>query len=247
MMISVFFVQFCSYNNNDLILANTNIDLYANNDNCGNYPPIENSPYILPFPAGTAYIMYQGNCQKFSHKDGQRYAYDFAMPLGTTITAARAGTVMATESRYPDYIIYKGKPVAKNRRAKGNLVIIKHDDGTLGTYLHIKQNGVSVSAGQYVEQGQEIALSGNSGYTTGPHLHFEVRSDDGGYTTIPVVFNNSSPRHSGALITGETYTALDISNTRNNSSVAVFRKGYNYLKSFNFSDFLSSNSTTSFK
>jgi hypothetical protein len=54
-----------------------------------------------------------------------------------------------------------------------NSVIIYHNDGTFGEYAHIKFNGSKVNVGDSVKQGDIIALSGNTGFTLGPHLHFE--------------------------------------------------------------------------
>ena len=55
-----------------------------------------------------------------------------------------------------------------------NFVLVLHDDGTLGEYMHLAPSGVKVSIGQHVERGEELALSGNTGYSSTPHLHFQV-------------------------------------------------------------------------
>ena len=59
-----------------------------------------------------------------------------------------------------------------------NYVNIRHSDGTLGNYYHLKQGGSAVKIGDKVKKGQLIAYSGNTGYTTAPHLHFSVSKVD---------------------------------------------------------------------
>ena len=61
---------------------------------------------------------------------------------------------------------------------KGNFIEIQHDDGTVAHYHHLRLMGVRVEKGQRVEQGELIGLSGNTGYSTGPHLHFAVTKLD---------------------------------------------------------------------
>jgi murein DD-endopeptidase MepM/ murein hydrolase activator NlpD len=62
-----------------------------------------------------------------------------------------------------------------------NFVIVLHDDGTLGEYMHLSPSGIEVKPGQRVERGTPIALSGNTGFSSTPHLHFGVMTagDDG--------------------------------------------------------------------
>ena len=109
------------------------------------------------------------------------------MPVGTPIVAARGGVVVETlntqEGRGPD--------------PSGNYVRILHDDGTMGVYLHLEQFSVQVNEGQRVAAGQKIARSGNTGNSTGPHLHFVVQKNVGlAVESIPFDFNqpvNSVP------------------------------------------------------
>ena len=83
-----------------------------------------------------------------------------------------------------------------------NYVVILHNDGTTGEYYHLMQDGVLVDVGDSVARGQKIALSGNTGHTTMPHLHFAVyRATEWGNTqSIPVRFQSAQgtvkrPRH----------------------------------------------------
>ena len=82
---------------------------------------------------------------------------DVGVPIGTTVRASRAGQIV-TAGWVGGY---------------GNCVIIDHGDGVCTRYGHLSQ--FTVSVGQYVNQGDQIALSGNTGRSTGPHLHFEIR------------------------------------------------------------------------
>ncbi len=68
----------------------------------------------------------------------------------------------------------------------GNLIVIDHGDGLTTLYAHILAGGIHVSRGQQVAKGQEIALVGSTGYSTGPHLHFEVRVN--GASTDPMSY-----------------------------------------------------------
>jgi murein DD-endopeptidase MepM/ murein hydrolase activator NlpD len=125
------------------------------------------SPYILPYPVGSSYRLMQGYCYpKGGHRN--QLAYDFETPVGTQVIAACSGLVMQVRSDLPD----DGKQPDPGQH---NHIMIKHDDGTVAFYAHLKQNSIIVKVGDYVSQGQPIAQSGNSGNTQGlPHLHFGV-------------------------------------------------------------------------
>jgi murein DD-endopeptidase MepM/ murein hydrolase activator NlpD len=111
----------------------------------------------------------------YSHSDDQnRHAVDFAADIGTPVLAARAGTVMEVESDFER----AGLDTGQYARS-ANFVRIVHDDGTMALYAHLKQSGVLVRAGQHVRNGEVIGLSGNTGFTTGPHLHFAVQANRG--------------------------------------------------------------------
>ncbi|MCO6717057.1 M23 family metallopeptidase, partial [Streptomyces sp. CHB19.2] len=61
----------------------------------------------------------------------------------------------------------------------GNFVRILHDDGTMSVYLHLQRGSIKVAEGQWVRTGQPLASSGNTGRSTGPHLHFVVQRNTG--------------------------------------------------------------------
>jgi murein DD-endopeptidase MepM/ murein hydrolase activator NlpD len=158
------------------------------------------SEYILPYPAGTGYRLSSGYCHLNHHPNS--IAYDFAMPVGAEVVAARAGTVVMVWEDTPD----------EPDEIRPNGFYIEHDDGTVGSYAHITQDGVLVEVGDRVEQGQVIAIGGTSG-TSLPHLHFmvyqsypdRVEDDD-----VPVNFRNSRgplDEH-GGLMWGYRYRAV---------------------------------------
>jgi murein DD-endopeptidase MepM/ murein hydrolase activator NlpD len=82
---------------------------------------------------------------------------DLAVPVGTPVVAAAAGTVI----------------VAGWFGGYGNLVVVDHGNGFSTAYGH--NTSVTVGVGQLVAQGQLISYSGSTGHSTGPHVHFEVR------------------------------------------------------------------------
>lgn len=175
------------------------------NESVGNYPDQETSDYAIPWLPGETYSVGQGNCTTFSHSGvQQRYAYDFLMPIGTTIVAARSGFVSAVASHFPDNT---GTP------REENYLIIEHDDGTAARYVHLTTDGILREVGEFVDQGEPIAISGNTGNSTEPHLHFDVLNtaclphEDFHCRAIPINFRNTSP-HENGLIEGEIYTAF---------------------------------------
>ncbi len=166
-------------------------------DRCGPWPPQSQSPYVLPYSAGESYLVSQGNCSPGTHFAGSRdqYAYDFAMPIGTRVVAARDGVVEEVVERFFD-----GNGVVE----EPNYLAIRHADGTLGVYFHLTHDGADVDVGRPVRQGQPIARSGNTGRAAQPHLHFGVIGGSG--KTIPVTFANTEP-HPDGLLPGVAYLA----------------------------------------
>ncbi|RPE80970.1 peptidoglycan DD-metalloendopeptidase family protein [Vulcaniibacterium tengchongense] len=145
--------------------------------------------YLLPLRQADFRID-QGYGGHFSHADPQnRYAVDFAAAVGTPVLAAREGTVMQVESDFDQ--------AGLNRERYGgraNFVRILHDDGSMALYAHLNaDNGVLVRVGQRVRAGQQIGLSGNTGFSTGPHLHFAVQVNRG-MRLESVPFRMAGPR-----------------------------------------------------
>ena len=170
-------------------------------EGCGPYGRAGSSPYILPFSAGLSSVMSQGNCSPVgSHRFNARHAYDFALPIGTEILAVAAGVVEFVEDFSADGT---GLP------DDDNVIQVLQDDGTYVNYVHLQQDSALVAAGDRVDQGQVIALSGNSGSTGGvPHLHLQLMSCPARSVcgTLPITFNNTSA-HPDGLQAGKLYRA----------------------------------------
>lgn len=137
--------------------------------------------YRYPYPwRGGPFRVSQGAEGQYSHFGPRnRYAIDIAMPEGTPIIAARGGIVVKTENGQ----------TGRGTDPSGNFVRVLHDDGTMGVYLHLQKGSVSVREGQRVVVGSPLALSGNTGNSSGPHLHFVVQRNTGmGLVSIPYQF-----------------------------------------------------------
>jgi murein DD-endopeptidase MepM/ murein hydrolase activator NlpD len=125
--------------------------------------------YAMPFKPGR-YVVMQGPRGSYSHfaGSGSENAVDWTCPVGTTVCAAREGRVVGVRD---DSTV--GGPDRKFRPF-ANYVIIKHADGTFADYVHLKTGGALVKMGDEVTVGQPIGLSGQTGFTSAPHLHFSV-------------------------------------------------------------------------
>lgn len=123
--------------------------------------------YFLPFDCNHPRKCSQGNSGVYSHNGPGKYSIDFVVPKGTEVLACRSGLVVDVKSNSN-----RGGP-DKSYADDANHIFIQHEDNTIGQYLHLQKNGAFVKEGQYVNSGDVIGLSGNTGWTTGPHLHFE--------------------------------------------------------------------------
>ncbi len=149
------------------------------------YPSPAASPYLLPWTGGETRFCIQGNRAVVSHRGWEEHAFDFVMPVGTDVRAARAGTVTKVVVEHD----------GNGRNWPNNRVVVQHEDGSLAEYLHLKQNGSYVKVGDEVTQGQVIAASGNVGNSMLPHLHFHVTAPDRS-STLPITFKDV-PIHDG--------------------------------------------------
>lgn len=122
--------------------------------------------YALPYAAKKKHFFVQGANSSFSHQG--ELSYDFKMKTGSKIAAARGGKVTALRSDSN-----KGGLKPENL-SDGNYIIIEHEDGSTAHYWHLQYNSIFVNLNDSVTQGQVIGLSGNTGYSAFPHLHFQV-------------------------------------------------------------------------
>lgn len=155
--------------------------------------------YALPYARGSSYLVGQGYNGTRTHRG--KNAIDWDMDEGTEVLAARGGLVIAVEESFSN------GGMDPELRTKANFVKIRHDDGTIGNYVHLRRNGARVYAGDRVREGDHIGWSGNTGYSSGPHLHFEVYSVDNDLerVTLPVEFRTRG-RSAELLVEGRTYT-----------------------------------------
>lgn len=125
--------------------------------------------YAMPFGPGR-YVVMQGPRGTFSHfaGTGSENAVDWTVPEGTIVCAARAGRVVGVKQ---DSNIGGAD---RSMRPFANYIIIKHADGTFAEYVHLQKDGALVHLGDEVTVGQPIGLSGQTGFASKPHLHFDV-------------------------------------------------------------------------
>lgn len=136
--------------------------------------------YRLPFKTHKKYEVSQSFNGNFSHNNSRsRFAIDFQLNVGESVFAAREGMVVKV-------IDWFSKQGGKELLNAANKIIILHSDGTLASYVHLDYNGSFVKEGEFVKKGQKIGVSGLTGYTRGPHLHFVVRKERD--ISIPIYF-----------------------------------------------------------
>ena len=128
--------------------------------------------YRLPYGTDIEYAVLQTYGSRFSHTGTEFYTIDFAMPEGSLVHAAREGVVVRVDVGSSRGCFVEGCEVFANN------IVIEHSDGTMGEYFHLQKGGALVAVGQFVMRGQPIALSGNTGYSSLPHLHFGVYAAD---------------------------------------------------------------------
>jgi murein DD-endopeptidase MepM/ murein hydrolase activator NlpD len=170
--------------------------------------PDADMAYRLPYRDGEVYSITQAYGGKLtSHNNRENlYAVDFAMPQGSVVVAARAGTVVDVMLRHqeggfdPSYL------------DKANTIAIVHDDGTVAEYAHLSPGPELVKPGQRVAAGDVLGYSGNTGYSSGPHLHFIVSKPtvtDGKVTrtSVPILFYANDPPVRFAAQAGTSVTA----------------------------------------
>jgi len=189
---------------------------------CAIYPAQKTSLYILPFEVGKSFEVWR-TIEHYARGNGGvgLYAIDFAMPIGTRVIASREGEVVAARGEFYDN---------NGEDLKENFVFIRHADGTVARYFHLTHDGALVKVGDKIKQGQLIGLSGNTGQSTGAHLHFDVQTcgpnlppNYNQYScgqTVPITFRNME-EYACNLVSGKTYKAFEFVPNSNNSTLEV--------------------------
>lgn len=142
--------------------------------------------YILPVPLAQAVVtsLATPRINPVTKEKESHGALDIAVPVGTPVYATDAGVVVSVQP-VPDT-----NPKAT---AAGNTVVVQHANDIHSLYMHLSR--IEVAVGQRVAQGQRVGFSGNTGlYTTGPHLHWEMRAGRYGEKLDPLSFLPSSVR-----------------------------------------------------
>ena len=144
--------------------------------------------YLSPLQPASKYSIVQGFNGTFTHSGASRFALDFAAPVGTPVLAAREGVVIDTKDDGD-----KGGPSPELAKY-ANYVVVLHSDGTTGEYYHLKHKGAVVTRGQTVQRGQLIGYTGNTGFSSLPHLHFAVyvAKFHGKYVSVPFSLADTS-------------------------------------------------------
>ena len=137
--------------------------------------------YQLPYESDEAYRMVQGPDGAYTHQG--KHAWDFLMDQGTKVCASRDGLVVSVKEDSNQ----GGPDISFMPHA--NLITIMHDDGSFADYVHLQQDGALVKPGDHVTRGQVIGYSGNTGWSTRAHLHFQVyKANKFGIQTLPAKF-----------------------------------------------------------
>lgn len=172
---------------------------------CTGFAPAADSPYRLPWHVGQ---VYPASPHLARESSVQRFAIDVRMPIGTDVLAIRAGTVVSVQESYFD---------GDNLFGHENHVFVQHEDGTVARYLHLTNLGALVEIGDAIQQGQRVGLSGHTGNSSEPHLHFDVTrtcctaapnyNELPAGETLPLTFRNAVPDSSCGLLPDVRYTA----------------------------------------
>ncbi|MBF0101739.1 MAG: M23 family metallopeptidase [Desulfobacterales bacterium] len=160
-----------------------------------------NFRYHFPFPKGYSFFISQAFHGKYSHHEpSNMFAVDIPMPIGTPICAARSGVVIDIVQNFFKH------GTNKKYLQRGNFIRILHEDGTMAIYVHLNPQSAKVHIGTIVKTGQIIAESGNTGYSSGPHLHFAIQKNNGmQLISLPFVFKGEN----GSAIKPKTLTRVE--------------------------------------
>jgi len=163
--------------------------------------PVMDLVVLPPFAQGEQFPISQGFQGEKTHlTPDSEFAIDIAMPVGTAIHAVRSGTIMDVEEDFN-----RGGTNMEKFVDKANHVRVLHEDGTMAIYAHLDLASVSVRPGARIRAGQKIARSGNTGFSSGPHLHFVIQQNTGmKLISVPFKFQTAT----GAPATPEVNQVL---------------------------------------
>lgn len=150
---------------------------FGTGPNLETYPLSSSTEYFLPWEKGLTHFVSQGHRSFTTHRGLHEKAWDFVMPLGTKVVAAREGIVVDIE----DSLTGVGW--------RANSLKVQHPDGTIAIYAHIQKNSVQAARGDRVQRGQWLANCGMVGMTLFPHLHFVVVDRDE-RQSLPITFKD---------------------------------------------------------
>jgi murein DD-endopeptidase MepM/ murein hydrolase activator NlpD len=153
-------------------------------------PKIKDNRLHIPFAFDVGYKICQSpDGPLTSHSIVRKNAIDFCADENTIILAAKSGVVIEVIQDFTQ----GGKNIAL--LGKENKIKVLHEDGLVSSYAHLAHKSAYVKVGDRVEQGQKLARVGNVGYSSGPHLHFELtqvihqpNAEEQIYDVVPAVF-----------------------------------------------------------
>jgi murein DD-endopeptidase MepM/ murein hydrolase activator NlpD len=156
---------------------------------------------LLPFESRDTAFVSQGNNGRFTHQGASRFAFDFNVAIGTAVVAAAPGVVLQTQDMFDRSVDMDPDQY--------NFVLLDHGNGVLTEYGHLRHHGTRVRPAQRVAQGELIGYSGDTGMSTGPHLHFAV--EDASLQSQPACFldvESGVPRAGEVVRSGNVALAL---------------------------------------
>jgi murein DD-endopeptidase MepM/ murein hydrolase activator NlpD len=164
-------------------------------------PALGAPPLHAPWTCGEVYPVSQSH-KTGSHVGKGTWSWDFAMPVGTPVVAPAGGVVRKVRQDSTRH------GCNSSYAYDANYVILAFQDGTEALFLHLEANSVPLSVGDRVRAGDTIGRVGMSGWTCGPHLHFQVQTtcDSWWCASTPASFAKWGDPVTGAKLTSANCT-----------------------------------------